>query len=233
MIRAVILDWGGVIQRTEDPAPRGDLDKALGLPAGGTERAVFQSQVFERAMLGLVSAEACWNTIAAAVGWPLGQVDEFVERFFAGDRLDQALLRLIRWLRSQGLLVGLLSNAPPPRNSLSSAGRWGLEGLFDVQLFSYQVGVLKPDPRTYRHILDALQVAADEALFRGRCAGECRRRAGGRDGCRALCEHRAAAGGSRRLVACPYPHPKSCMILESSFAGDCSPSIGPSALHTV
>jgi len=165
MIRAVILDWGGVIQRTEDPAPRGDLDKALGLPAGGTERAVFQSQVFERAMLGLVSAEACWNTIAAAVGWPLGQVDEFVERFFAGDRLDQALLRLIRWLRSQGLLVGLLSNAPPPRNSLSSAGRWGLEGLFDVQVFSYQVGVLKPDPRTYRHILATLRAPAQEALF--------------------------------------------------------------------
>jgi len=93
-------------------------------------------------------------------------VGEFVERFFAGDRIDQALVRLIRELRARGYRVGLLSNAPPGRAANSSpAGRWGMEDLFDAQVFSYQVGALKPDPRTYQAILNTLGVKAQEALF--------------------------------------------------------------------
>jgi len=166
MIRAIIFDWGGVIQRTEDKAPRAELDRELGLPAGGVERAVFESAIFQEASLGRCSADAAWAAIAASVGWPAERVGEFVERFFAGDRIDQALVRLIRELRARGYRVGLLSNAPPGRAANSSpAGRWGMEDLFDAQVFSYQVGALKPDPRTYQAILNTLGVKAQEALF--------------------------------------------------------------------
>ena len=166
MIRAILFDWGGVIQRTEDKAPRAELDRELGLPPGGVERAVFGSVVFQEASLGRCSADAAWAAIATSLGWPAERVDEFLERFFAGDRIDEALVRLIRELRARGYLLGLLSNAPPGRAaSFSPAGRWGMEGLFDAQVFSHQVGALKPDPRTYQAILTALGVKAQEALF--------------------------------------------------------------------
>jgi len=40
-----------------------------------------------------------------------------------------------------------------------------MDGLFDAQVFSYQVGALKPDPRMYRAILAALDVPPEESLF--------------------------------------------------------------------
>ncbi|NLG50774.1 MAG: HAD family phosphatase [Chloroflexi bacterium] len=166
MIRAIVWDWGGVFQRTEDHGPRHALDAALGLEPGSVERAVFESAVWEQASIGRCPAEEAWTTIVAALGYPLAQIDAFVAQFFAGDHVDPTLVDLTRWMRAQGLIVGLLSNAPPGRSaSANAAARWGMEGLFDVQVFSYEVGALKPDPRMYAAILQKLGVAPAEALF--------------------------------------------------------------------
>jgi len=165
MIEAVVFDWGGVIQRTEDPAPRRRLDRELGLPHEGVERAVFESEAWRLASTGCMSADQAWAEIVAGLGYP-GAVRAFVEAFFAGDRVDDELVALIGDLRRRGVRVGLLSNAIPPRQGGDSpAGRWGRAGLFDAQVFSYEVGVLKPDPRMYLAILEALSVAAPNAFF--------------------------------------------------------------------
>lgn len=166
MVKAIIFDWGGVIQRTQDAEPRRALERDLGLSPGGIDRAVFESDVWELASTGRCSADEAWETIAAGVGWPLDRLDEFVERFFAGDLIDPELVALIRMLRARGLPVALLSNAPPGRRaSASAAGRWGMGALFTVQVFSYEVGALKPDPRMYHAVLTRLGVAPEEALF--------------------------------------------------------------------
>lgn len=164
--RAVLWDWGGVIQRTEDPAPRRALEAELGLPPGGLERAVFGSRVWDLASTGRCGADEAWAAIAADLGIAPEGIDRFVERFFAGDRVDEALVALIRRLRDARVRVGLLSNAPPGRaKGTPAAARWGMDGLFDVQVFSYQVGALKPDPRMYRAALQALGAAPKETLF--------------------------------------------------------------------
>ncbi len=166
MIRAVVFDWGGVIQRTEDPTPRRALDAELGLPPGGVERAVFECDVWREASLGRVGADVAWATIGQSLGISAEALDDFVERFWAGDRVDAELTHMIHALRARGYRVGLLSNALPGRKrGASVAGRWGMEGLFDAQVFSYQVGALKPDPRMYAAILSALGAGAAETLF--------------------------------------------------------------------
>ena len=165
MIRALVFDWGGVIQRTEEPAPRQALEAELGLAPGGLDRAVFGSDVWALASTGRCSVVAAWSQIVASVGFD-GGVRAFVERFFAGDRLDPRLLDLIRRCRSEGYRLALLSNAPPPLESGRTVlARWGDPSLFDVQVFSYQVGVLKPDAAMYRAVLSALGSPAEGALF--------------------------------------------------------------------
>jgi HAD superfamily hydrolase (TIGR01509 family) len=169
-IRATLWDWGGVIQRTVDPAPRRELEGELGLRPGELERAVFGSHVWDLASTGRRSADEAWEAIAGSLGIAPEGIDRFVERFFAGDRVDEALVALIRRLRDARVRVGLLSNAPPGRSATarataSAAARWGMDGLFDVQVFSYQVGALKPDPRMYRAALRALHVAPAETVF--------------------------------------------------------------------
>lgn len=165
-LRALLFDWGGVLQRTVDRGPRRDLAAELGISEQALEEAVFGAPPWEAASLGRLSADAAWAAIVAAVGWEAGRVDEFVERFFAGDVVDEALVALIRALRAAGTPVGLLSNALPDRaGAASRAGCWGMAGLFDAQVFSYQVGALKPDPATYRAALEALGAHAAETLF--------------------------------------------------------------------
>lgn len=100
MIRAVVFDWGGVIQRTTDARPREELAAALGLTRPALEAAVFESAVWDAASRGALSAEETWGAIARAVGWPAERVNCLVEKFFAGDRVDEDLLRLIRGLRA-------------------------------------------------------------------------------------------------------------------------------------
>ncbi len=166
MIRAVVFDWGGVIQRTVDPAPRDELAAALGITRPALEDAVFASAAWDSASRGCLSAEAAWAAIARAIGWPTGCIDALVERFFGGDRVDDGLVRLIRQLRAGGTPVALLSNAPPDRaNSTSQAGRWGMDGLFDVQVLSHEVGVLKPHPAMYQRVLASLGTPPGAAIM--------------------------------------------------------------------
>jgi len=162
----IVFDWGGVIQRTLDTCPRLGLDAELGLPPGSVERAVFDSSVWEQASRGLVSGDAAWSKIAASLGIALDGIEDFVSRFFGGDEIDAVLVSLIKDLRADGYPVGLLSNAPPGRSaSTDASARWGIEGLFDVQVFSYQVGALKPDPRMYRRVLADLSAEPTRTLF--------------------------------------------------------------------
>jgi FMN phosphatase YigB (HAD superfamily) len=190
-IRALIFDWGGVLQRTVDPHPRQALERELSLLPGGIERAVFESPAWTKASLGLCSAEQAWSAILDDLGWPCGgeadtddeeHIVTFVRRFFAGDRLDRRLIGWIRGWRAQSHVVALLSNAVPPLAALTAddahaanvnresadelqPGRWGLPGLFDVQVFSYQIGALKPAPQAYRAVLAEIGLAAANALF--------------------------------------------------------------------
>jgi putative hydrolase of the HAD superfamily len=164
-IHAIVFDWGGVFQRTEDPAPRRQLEAELGLPAGGVERAVFQHPLWDMASTGQCSVDEAWNAIVSDLGLPTRSVDEFVQRFFAGDCVDGDLVALVHALRARGQRVALLSNAPPGRSSATASARWGQEGLFDAQVFSYQVGVLKPHPRMYAAAVAALGMAPEEMLF--------------------------------------------------------------------
>ncbi|NLD71945.1 MAG: HAD family phosphatase [Chloroflexi bacterium] len=164
--RGVVFDWGGVLQRTVDPAPREALAAEVGLSRDALEEAIFGSAVWDAASRGECPADAAWEAIAEGIGWPVARLDDLVERFFAGDRVDEALVRLIEGLRAGGVPVGLLSNAPPGRaRGASSAGRWGMEGLFDAQVFSYEVGVLKPHRAMYERILGDLGLDAEGVLF--------------------------------------------------------------------
>lgn len=46
MIKAAILDFGGVIVRTEDYGPRHAWDRRLGLPPGSVEQAVHHGETW-------------------------------------------------------------------------------------------------------------------------------------------------------------------------------------------
>ena len=72
----------------------------------------------------------------------------------------------VRWFRERGCRLALLTNGAHEAQR-TKIDRFELEGLFDVVLIEGALGYGKPDPRVYRHALDALGVAPDETWMVG------------------------------------------------------------------
>jgi putative hydrolase of the HAD superfamily len=77
-------------------------------------------------------------------------------------------LQALADLKSRGLKLGLVSNAHfLPALMLEDFERLGLVEHMDVIVTSSQLGLRKPHPAIFEHLLGALDVAPEEALFVG------------------------------------------------------------------
>lgn len=163
MIKAVIFDMGGVLVRTEDRAPREALAARLGMTSQDLERLVFNSESAILAELGRITDEEHWATLCRELRLSVDVCRDLQEQFWAGDRMDYALLDFLRRLRPT-IKTGLLSNAWMGTREGVSRRFGGLE-VFDVAVFSAEIGMRKPEEGAYRFILDRLGVHPAEAIF--------------------------------------------------------------------
>jgi putative hydrolase of the HAD superfamily len=72
----------------------------------------------------------------------------------------------VRWFRERGCRLALLTNGAHEAQR-TKIDRFELQGLFDVVLIEGALGYGKPDPRVYRHALDALGVVPTDAWMVG------------------------------------------------------------------
>ena len=70
----------------------------------------------------------------------------------------------VRALAGRGLVLALTTNQNEPRAAWMRE-HLPYDELFDAQFYSCEVGLAKPDPAYFRHVLEALDVQPDEALF--------------------------------------------------------------------
>ena len=162
-IRAVIFDIGGVLVRTEDWSGRSKWERRLGLPPLGLSTLVFDCDPAMRASLGQGPDEAIWQHVAQECHLLPEELKQLRADFWSGDRPNQELLALVRSLRPR-YKTGILSNAWPEMRDLN-VQRFGLVEAVDEAIYSFQAGILKPDPSSYRCILDRLGVAPEQAIF--------------------------------------------------------------------
>ncbi len=163
MIRGLISDWGSVLMRTMDIRPRLAWEHRLGLPPGALAEAFFGSETWDRAQRGQASVDDVWADVARRLNLDGTDLLSLRRDFWAGDRLDEDLLALLREARALGLRTGLLSNFPGSlRRSLAE---YGLLDLFDAVVISAEEGRMKPDLAVYRLILERLGLAPEEAAF--------------------------------------------------------------------
>lgn len=90
-------------------------------------------------------------------------------RGWDGNReLHADAVALLRGVRERGLAVGMVSNAfDIPELMHEDLELMGIAELFDVAVFSSELGVRKPHPDIYLHVLDRLGVAPAQAIFVG------------------------------------------------------------------
>jgi len=173
--QALVLDFGGVITRTLFETH--DLtEQALGLPAGTLRwRGPFDpaSDLLWCAMQSdAISERDYWMTRTREVGQLVGEdwerMETFVRRARGAD--PEAVVRpeadeAIHAARAAGLRLAILSNELDLFYGEDFRGRLPLLSLFDVIVDATHTGILKPDPRAYAAVTQALGLPAASCVF--------------------------------------------------------------------
>lgn len=162
-IKALIFDVGGVLIRTESVAPREALGKRFGLGPWELHDVIFKSPLAEQATVGQVKDEAVWEQVRQQLKFPIEEMKQFQDAFWAGDVLDEPLVDWVASKRGQ-YRTGILSNAwPNARGFLTGLPK--LAQAFETLVISAEEGLRKPHPEIYRRILNRLGVTGQEAVF--------------------------------------------------------------------
>lgn len=92
----------------------------------------------------------------------LGPRDSLYERWFSP---RPGAIETLTELRARGLPLGLISQCTPDTPEMWR--RSAFAGLVDVEVFSSEVGLRKPDPAIYRYATDRLGIAPERCLYCG------------------------------------------------------------------
>jgi epoxide hydrolase-like predicted phosphatase len=172
-LRALVVDWGGVLTEPLESAMRswaeidgvdfehyvqvmrewlgghqGEL--AASNPVAALERGEIEVPDFERQL-----AERLSRSTGAAVR-PQGLLQRMFDQFAHAPAMSVLVLRAHRL----GLRTGLLSNSWG-----NEYPREGWDQMFDAIVISGEVGMRKPEPQIFHHVLGLLGVAPGEAVF--------------------------------------------------------------------
>lgn len=173
--KALILDFGGVISRTlfETHALS---EAALGLAAGTlTWQGPFAPEtdtLWQAMQADQISERDYWLQRTREVGRLLDEewteMQTFVQRARGSDVaavIRPEAVSAIQQAKALGYKLGILSNELDLFYGADFRERLPLLKNFDVIVDATYTGILKPDPRAYQACLQALGVAAVQAVF--------------------------------------------------------------------
>jgi putative hydrolase of the HAD superfamily len=164
--RTVLVDYGEVISLAPSAADREVISGLAGV--GRDSEAFWRAYWAHRAGLdqGRAGVAAYWHAIACDLGvsWDDARVHElWAADFRSWLSVNPGTIEVLADLAAGGTRLALLSNAGPDFGSYLRHGPLG--DFFAACYVSGELGLLKPDPEIYRHVLDDLGISAAEAVF--------------------------------------------------------------------
>ncbi len=165
-INTFIFDYGCVLSRPQDTVLQRKLADLLNVrDMEGFEEIYYRLRPDYD--MGIIDGKEYWKRICLE----LGQLyDETVaENLIALDaeswtNLDMQMIDFVVSLRESSVKTAVLSNMPPEILDYIKA-ETDLLSLFDEEVFSCDLGLIKPDPEIYRICLDKTGSRSDEAVF--------------------------------------------------------------------
>jgi putative hydrolase of the HAD superfamily len=165
VLRAVIFDYGMVLTGPPNIEAHAAMVHLTGLPIGEFERFYWADRhAYDE---GKLTGITFWQKFLRDAGLP--ESAEMVSELNRHDArmwttFDPALLDWQLRLKMRGLRTAILSNmGDSVLENMQREFDWLAR--FDVLVWSYQLGIAKPDPEIYRHTLRRLGAEPQETLF--------------------------------------------------------------------
>jgi FMN phosphatase YigB (HAD superfamily) len=172
-IDAVVFDFGNVLGFVDKLACTAAMARHCEMTPEAVERAIWGTDIERLSETGAWDEREHFRRVRDAIG---GRADwgfeQFREEFVAGFSLNPEGLEAMRLARSLGKRVFVLSNT-----SFTHA-RWlfaneELVRLAEDCIFSFKVGVMKPDPAIWRHLLSSHCLEARRCVYIDDVAAYC------------------------------------------------------------
>lgn len=164
-LRAVVFDYGMVLTGTPDAEAHDAMVRITGLAVEQFERLYWADRhAYDE---GKLSGIAFWQQMVRDGNLALGQ--EEIEEL---NRIDARMWTtedptMVAWqqkIKERGLRTAILSNmGDSVLESIEREFKWIAN--FDVLVWSFQLGIAKPDLAIYRHVLHQLGTRPEETLF--------------------------------------------------------------------
>jgi putative hydrolase of the HAD superfamily len=164
--RTVIFDYGEVISFGQSAADRAVIERLAGVEDDAEKFWRAYSAHRDGLDQGGAGVAAYWQAIADDLGvtWDEARVHElWVADFRSWLSVNPAVIEVLADLRAGATRLALLSNAGPDYGSYFRHGP--LADFFEACFVSGELGLLKPSPEIYHHVLDSLSVPPAQAVF--------------------------------------------------------------------
>jgi putative hydrolase of the HAD superfamily len=170
----VLFDLFQTLACVPPPALAGELPvpEILGVPAAEWQRRYYEDDVLGRCLGRVVDAVEAMRMVAHSIDPTvpeeriLAAVESRRRRFETGlMAVEDATLAALDRLRAAGIRTALVSDAGA--DDVESWQRSPLRERLDAAVFSYQLGVRKPDARIYQRALSFIDTRSGDAIFVG------------------------------------------------------------------
>jgi putative hydrolase of the HAD superfamily len=160
MVKAITFDLDGVyftensFSRFKNSLPVSDLTKLDFLSKSESMMS------FKR---GELTEDQFWDIARQEIGIDLSNQQIF-ELMYQAYEVNQDVVDYVKKVRSQGIKTCICTNNFPTR--INAVGKkFDFLSDFDVQVFSYEVGSVKPDPKIFQTLIDRSEVLPEEIFY--------------------------------------------------------------------
>jgi epoxide hydrolase-like predicted phosphatase len=169
-VKGLVLDWGGVLTGGIDAAfaSWAQADGVIADHLGLVLREAFTSDdadepnpvhALERGEIDAAQFEQRLAVELARHGSPV-PAEGLLARMFAGISPSDSMLGLVARVKQAGLRTAVLSNSWGNEYPMQ-----GWDELFDAVVISGEVGMRKPEPRIFEHLLALIDLPATDCVF--------------------------------------------------------------------
>jgi epoxide hydrolase-like predicted phosphatase len=169
-VKGLVLDWGGVLTGGIDAAfaSWAQADGVIADHLGLVLREAFTSDdadepnpvhALERGEIDAAQFEQRLAVELARHGSPV-PAEGLLARMFAGISPSDSMLGLVARVKQAGLRTAVLSNSWGNEYPMQ-----GWDELFDAVVISGEVGMRKPEPRIFEHVLALIDLPATDCVF--------------------------------------------------------------------